>query len=81
MLLYVHRDRTDYKGLGALDGHFDFHTASELCLKMALIAAHFNAESFSWLLKCCFTSTEMTVGLLGTGAQDVHLDFHTAPVL
>ena len=31
------------------------------------------------LLKCCFTSTE-TVGLLGTGAQDVHPDFHTAPV-
>ena len=32
------------------------------------------------LLKCCFTSTE-TVGLLGTGAQDVYLDFHTAPEL
>ena len=32
------------------------------------------------LLKCCITSTE-TVGLLGTGAQDVHLDFHTAPQL
>ena len=32
------------------------------------------------LLKCCFTSSE-TVGLLGTGAQDVHLDFHTAPEL
>ena len=32
------------------------------------------------LLKCCFTSTE-TVGVLGTGAQDVHLDFHTAPEL
>ena len=31
-------------------------------------------------LKCCFTSTE-TVGLLGTGAEDVHLDFHTAPEL
>ena len=30
------------------------------------------------LLKRCFTSTE-TVGLLGTGAQDGHLDFHTAP--
>ena len=30
------------------------------------------------LLKCYFTSTE-TVGLLGTGAQDVHLDFHTTP--
>ena len=29
---------------------------------------------------CCFTSTE-TVGLLWTGAQDVHLDFHTAPEL
>ena len=32
------------------------------------------------MLKCCFTSTE-TVGLLRTGAQDVHLDFHTAPEL
>ena len=31
-------------------------------------------------LKCCFTSTE-TVRLLGTGAQDVHLDFHTTPEL
>ena len=31
-------------------------------------------------LKCCFTSTE-TIALLGTGAQDVHLDFHTAPEL
>ena len=31
-------------------------------------------------LKCCFTSTE-TVGLLGTGTQDVHLDYHTAPEL
>ena len=34
----------------------------------------------SQLAECCFTSTE-TVGLLGTGAQDVHLDFHTAPEL
>ena len=34
----------------------------------------------SWLVECCFTSTE-TVGLLGTGAQDGHLDFHTAPEL
>ena len=32
------------------------------------------------MLKCCFTSTE-TVCLLGTGAQDGHLDFHTAPEL
>ena len=32
------------------------------------------------MLKCCFTSTE-TVGLLGTGTQDGHLDFHTAPEL
>ena len=30
------------------------------------------------LVECCFTSTE-TVGLLGTEAQDGHLDFHTAP--
>ena len=32
------------------------------------------------LAKCCFTSTE-TVGLLGTGPQGVHLDFHTASEL
>ena len=32
------------------------------------------------MVECCFTSTE-TVGLLGTGAQDGHLDFHTAPEL
>ena len=31
-------------------------------------------------LKCCFTSTE-SAGLLGTGAQDGHIDFHTAPEL
>ena len=31
-----------------------------------------------WLVECCFTSTE-TVGLLGMGAQDGHLGFHTAP--
>ena len=32
------------------------------------------------LAECCFTSTE-TVGLLGTGVQDGHLDFYTAPEL
>ena len=32
------------------------------------------------LVECCFTSTE-TVGLLRTGAQDSHHDFHTAPEL
>ena len=35
-------------------------------------------EAAGWLVECCFTSTE-TVGLLGTGAQDGHLGFHTAP--
>ena len=37
-------------------------------------------ESALSLMKCCFTSTE-AVGFLGTGAQDGHLDFHTAPDL
>ena len=32
------------------------------------------------VVECCFTFTE-TVGFLGTGAQDGHLDFHTAPEL
>ena len=30
------------------------------------------------LVQCCFASTE-TIGLLGTGAQDGRLVFHTAP--
>ena len=34
----------------------------------------------NWLVECCFTSTK-TVGLFETGAQDGHLDFHTAPEL
>ena len=38
---------------------------------------HARHPEVGWL-KRCFTFTE-TVGLLGTGAQDVHLDFHTAP--
>ena len=37
-------------------------------------------EDARMLAECCFTSTE-TVGLLGTGTQDGHLDFHTAPEL
>ena len=36
-------------------------------------------HTYAWL-KCCFTPTE-TVDVLETGAQDVHLDFHTAPEL
>ena len=32
------------------------------------------------LVECCFMSKK-TIGLLGTGAQDGHLDFHTAPEL
>ena len=40
---------------------------------IALLRSHVQVQ-------CCFTSTE-TVGLLGTGAQDGHLDFHTAPEL
>ena len=35
---------------------------------------------WSRLVECCFTSTE-TVDLLGMGAQDGRLDFHTAPAL
>ena len=44
---------------------------------------HTMADSFPYTRsgwQCCFTSTE-TVGLLGTGAQDGHLHFHTAPEL
>ena len=43
-------------------------------------AAFSDCSALQCWLKCCFTSTE-TVGLLGTGAQDGHLDFHTTPEL
>ena len=39
-----------------------------------------STQLLSSVLECCFTSTK-TVGLSGTGAQDVHHDFHTAPEL
>ena len=48
---------------------------------LSLCVYNVEASVAHWLLlKCYFTSTE-TVGLIGTGAQDGHLDFHTAPEL
>ena len=44
------------------------------------MTAQFDGAATRWLVECCFTSTE-TIGLLGTGAQDGHLRFHTAPEL
>ena len=53
--------------------YLELQNERQLCgFKVDFIAAN-------WL-KCCFTSTK-TVGLLGTGVQDGHLDFHTAPEL
>ena len=46
----------------------------------SLTRAKLNALYKQLLVEWCFTSTE-TIGLLGTGAQDGHLDFHTAPEL
>ena len=37
-------------------------------------------ECVAVVVECCFMSTE-TIGLLGTGAQDGHLGFDTAPEL
>ena len=54
---------------------------SEFCLRVSVIFPTCSLypqqkRAYSALqVKCCFTSTE-TVGLLGTGAQDVYLDFH-----
>ena len=49
-------------------------------LRNRVVLAVVTVSSVLLLLKRCFTSTE-AVGLLGTGALDVHLDFHTAPEL
>ena len=53
-----------------------FYAGSELNLEVMRSAVESPQKHF----ECCFTSTE-TVGLLGTGAQDGHLDFHTSPEL
>ena len=50
------------------------------CLGISRLEYFLLHDSYHLLLKCCFMSTE-TVGLLGPGAQDGHLDFHTAPEL
>ena len=48
-----------------------------LCFgQSGLLRMNVGLNVHSWL-KCCFTFTE-TVGLLGTGAQDGHLDFHSS---
>ena len=49
-------------------------------LRLAGSSKSERSEQEGMVMKCCFTSTE-TVGLLGTGAQDGHLDCHTAPEL
>ena len=54
------------------------------CLQCEAVSVPSGSEeerAILWL-KCFFTSTETAgVGLLGTGAQDGHLDFHIAPEL
>ena len=45
LLLYVHRDRTDYVERGAEDVHLDSHTAPELCCRavakvISIVAAY-----------------------------------------
>ena len=56
-------------------GMVDLHPGGPVVVGplIALLRSHVQVQ-------CCFTSTE-AVGLLGTGAQDDHLDFHTAPEL
>ena len=57
-----------------------------LDLSYALWRCIVSKRPLNWMLKgvdwstCCFTSTE-TLGWLGTGGQDGHLDSHTAPEL
>ena len=55
------------------------HSPTRVTRCVHFVAGSHSSGSSDWL-KCCFTSTK-TVGVLGTGAQDGHLDFHTAPEL
>ena len=67
VLPYIHGDRTGLLGDGEpLTSTWTF--TQLLCSDVTAVVEY------------CFTSTE-TIGLLGTGAQDGHLDYHTAPEL
>ena len=96
MSLYVRRDRTDYLGRGAQDGHVDFHTAPELCKFEFNVALRPQRPyglfgtvtlTFTQLLSSMNSSSMLLYvhtdhkDYLGRGAQDGHLDFHRAPEL
>ena len=77
----------DHSQAGSTDQHMIINTTRrdrsaepQHSLPSAKLSATERCHYMSSLLKCCFTSTE-TVGLFGTGAQDVHFDSHTAPEL
>ena len=59
---------------------FDIYLSVHASLLQAIDGVISVVLGRSSLVESCFTSTE-TVSLLGTGAQDGHLDFHTAPEL
>ena len=55
-------------------------TQSFMCMSVDILGT--NSDQHLSTVQCCFTSTE-TIRLIrtGSGAQDGHLDFHTAPEL
>ena len=57
----------------------DCSSTEQQCIHVPRLLGSFSSP-ICFRFECCFTSTE-TVGLLGTGAQDGHLAFHTAPEL
>ena len=73
LLLHCHHQNDTFIEIGSDESHFN-----ELLIVQDKVTGHCCWLLLLLLLKFCFTSTE-TVGLLGTGAQDVHLDFHIAP--
>ena len=81
-LTCIHRQTMSARRLdwseGKAGGHKGWHS-SGIVKYLDLPLAQFRLYRVGWSV-AGFTSTE-TVGLLGTGAQDTHLDFHTAPEL
>ena len=68
--------KVEFTGM-AREGNYSKRFWSLFCC--CCVHALINSSFICWkLVECCFTSTE-TVGLLGTGAQDGHLHFHTTP--
>ena len=74
-------ENSEWVALGKVQNHWvSLGIVQNHWVSLGIVQHHLVSLGVVQMAERCFTSTE-TVGLLGTGAQDGHLAFHTAPDL